>query len=485
MADEIDYEALAREYGGVRVDPPPPKSIAQQARESQFAQNVVKSAKGFGEQIVDAVAGIPSGDTPMSLLNLVGGTIQKMTPGQRGPLEQYPEAVGQYYANRYGSLKDLANTAYTDPVGTLADTSTVLSLGGAGVRAAAIAPRAMGMTRTANALGTVGDVLNTAGAVTDPLRIGLNVPGLLIRGDIPYVSSWNPLASRFSPEALYQSAMKPRPSLSAQPGRVERMVETGLKEDIPVSAGGVKKAWGIIDDLNNQVKGYIDDATAKGVTIDPLEIRKRIDDVRAKYSGQFISGDDLAKIDKIEQKFLAEHATPSTQKTTAELTAAEAQAAKQKAYLKLQGKYGKKSSDVKVDTLKALARGANEELRKFIPEITEPNIRESALLDFTPELQRAVSRTGNYQLLGLIPSIAGGAVGAAAQSPGIGATVGLMTAIFDHPMAKSKLARAIYDGMKANPRKYGAARMATAMARADAYIDQLRRQTEGTVTPSQ
>jgi hypothetical protein len=60
----------------------------------------------------------------------------------------------------------------------------------------------------------------------------------------------------------------------------------------------------------------------------------------------------------------------------------------------------------------------------------------------------------------------------------------ILTAIFDHPMAKSKLAIAIYNGMKANPEKYGAARMTTATARANAYIDQLRKQTETAPAPA-
>lgn len=477
---EPDYDALARQHGGIIVDDgkivdSPPKSIAQQARESQFAQNVVESAKGFGKQIWDVAAGIPTGETPMNILNLIGGTVQKMTPGPRGPLEQYPEAVGQYYSGRYGSMADLAKTAYKDPVGTMADASMLLSLGGAGAKAAATVPRAMGMAQTANALGRTGEILNVVGAVTDPVRIGFNAATLPLRLPVDI-----PLVSRAKPENLYQSAMKPRPSLSVQRGKVDQMVRTGLEEGIPVSEGGVKQAWGIIDDLNKQVQGYIDDATARGVTIDPLQIRKRIDDVRAKYSGQFISGDDLKKIDKIEQKFLAEHATPSTSSTTASMTAAEAQEAKQKAYLKLKGKYGKKASDAQTDTLKALARGTNEELRAAIPEITEPNLRESKLLDFTPELQRSVARMGNYQLLGLGAPSAGGLAYAMTGSKEAATAAAVLTAIFDHPTAKSKLALAIYNGMKANPGKYGPARMTTATARANEYIESLRRRVQET-----
>lgn len=449
----------------------PPKSLIEQARESQFAQNLVRSGKEFGSELWNAAAGIPTGETPRAIGNLALGTAQLMS-GASGPgadYTEYPRAVGGYYAGRYGSLADMARTGYEDPVGTLADASMLLSLGGTGVRGAAAVPRAMGMARTAGALEATGKGLRTAGAMTDPLRLGFQATTLPLRSPVDI-----PLVSRLKPENLYQSAMKPRPSLSDQPGRIERMVQTGLEERIPVSEAGLKKGWGIVDELNKEVQGYIDDATARGVTIDPLQIRKRIDDVRQQFSGQFISADDLKKIDKLEQKFLAEHATPSTGTTTASMTPAEAQEAKQKAYRKLKGKYGKKATDSQVEFLKGVARGANEELRAAIPEITEPNVRESKLLDFLPELQRTVSRTKNYQLLSLNTPAVATATYALTGDPKIAGTLSVLHAIFEHPMAKSKLALAIYYGMKANPGKYGPARMATATARANEYVESLR-----------
>lgn len=65
------------------------------------------------------------------------------------------EAVGQFFADRYGGWENVKKTMATDPVGFLADAASVLSLGGG---AAVRAPGAVG--QVAKAVGSVGSAID-------------------------------------------------------------------------------------------------------------------------------------------------------------------------------------------------------------------------------------------------------------------------------------------------------------------------------------
>ena len=71
-------------------------------------------------------------ETAKSLYDLGSGIISLAIPGEQ-PSEKYARAVGEYYANRYGSIENVKQTAALDPVGLLLDISTVLTLGGGAV----------------------------------------------------------------------------------------------------------------------------------------------------------------------------------------------------------------------------------------------------------------------------------------------------------------------------------------------------------------
>ena len=103
-------------------------------------------------------------DTVSALGRLIAGTIEKAIPGEQYS-EKYADAVGEYIANRYGGLDNVKETISTDPVGFLADVSTILT-GGA--------------TLAAKAPGTVGKIAKTAGSVgraIDPVNAAAKVAG--------------------------------------------------------------------------------------------------------------------------------------------------------------------------------------------------------------------------------------------------------------------------------------------------------------------
>lgn len=71
--------------------------------------------------------------------------------------EKYPDAVGRFFAERYGGIDKVLDTIRTDPVGFAMDASVLLSGGGT------LAARAPG------AIGEVGKVVSTVGRAIDPV----------------------------------------------------------------------------------------------------------------------------------------------------------------------------------------------------------------------------------------------------------------------------------------------------------------------------
>lgn len=77
--------------------------------------------------------------------------------GKWGGDEKYSNAVGSYFADRYGSLEAAKKALATDPVGVAGDLSVILTGGGS------LAERAPGV------LGKVGEVARTAGDILNPV----------------------------------------------------------------------------------------------------------------------------------------------------------------------------------------------------------------------------------------------------------------------------------------------------------------------------
>lgn len=79
----------------------------------------------------------------------------------RGRTEQGADAAGQYFGNRYDGVENIKNAIATDPVGVLADVSTVASGGAslpgrAGTMAAKVAAMTDPVTQTGNAIKLAG-----------------------------------------------------------------------------------------------------------------------------------------------------------------------------------------------------------------------------------------------------------------------------------------------------------------------------------------
>ena len=126
----------------------------------EMIQNVPGSAMQFGEDIAQMVVN-PS-ETFGGLANLGKGVIQKLARHLGGTeeaqkYEPYADAIGEFFSERYGGWDKIMNTLETDPIGSIADLSMLVSGGGTA------AARLPGMA------GKIGRGIQTVGSKMDPL----------------------------------------------------------------------------------------------------------------------------------------------------------------------------------------------------------------------------------------------------------------------------------------------------------------------------
>lgn len=174
---------------GWQSAPKAPESRTWLDTATEAVQNIPSSAVEFGKGIVQAVTN-PI-DTAGALLDLGAGALNRAVPAAvRDFVDKYdwnPQAreravqtaqqVGGVYKQRYGSVEALKRTIAKDPVGAMADLSTLLT-GGAGVaRAGAkatarVAPRVSAAAgKTANVMAKTATAVNPVSVLTKPAAV--------------------------------------------------------------------------------------------------------------------------------------------------------------------------------------------------------------------------------------------------------------------------------------------------------------------------
>lgn len=164
------------------------KPEAQESRKwsdvpGEALRNIPKSAGDFVGGIYQAVR--HPIDTGMNLLDAAAGGLRNLTADYAPSLanamdgekpnpnslraSQTAASVGRFYKDRYGSVEGLKKTLATDPVGSLADVSTIFSGG------AMLAPKA----------SKAASVLNKASTLTNPVSIASKS----VSKAVPYIGS--------------------------------------------------------------------------------------------------------------------------------------------------------------------------------------------------------------------------------------------------------------------------------------------------------
>lgn len=157
-----EQDALAQLQSQLGQQNPPPQAATEQSPSwsdvpGKMLENAVPSAIEFGKNLVQPV--LHPIETAQNIGNLGAGVLEKTGLKSGDEHVKYADAVGQFFKERYGGLDEFKRTLSTDPVGVLADLSTVLTGGGG------LAARAPGV------VGRIGEGIRAAGRAVDPLSV--------------------------------------------------------------------------------------------------------------------------------------------------------------------------------------------------------------------------------------------------------------------------------------------------------------------------
>jgi len=231
---------------------------------------------------------------------------------------------------------------------------------------------------------------------------------------------------------MYQSILKPS-TVNTQ-AQNARIINTGLKERIPLTKGGRNTLQGKVDALQEQVGEHINRGDAAGLTVDPEAAAARTTRSKAEFATQVDPDADLNAISGVKGRFLDRHSTEApytkirptdadeagiagafvkegegTTRVSKPIGLKEAQAEKQGTYRRLKDKYGELSS-AEVEAQKDIARGLKEEVynqvkQQYGVDLTAIGQREARLLDLDGSIERFLNRHGNNQSIGIAPGI--------------------------------------------------------------------------------
>lgn len=374
------------------------------------------------------------------------GAAEKLVPGEQGH-EPYADAVGEFYKSRYGGLSKIANTVMDDPIGALADVSTVAG-GGLSVARAAGVP-----TRVIQGLRKIEAATNPAGIARGLTRATANTGARAERTAI----------------SLKERGLKPKESDlrrmprfgDSLPERSRGVAQRLLEERIPTSRRGSEQLQGKIDDLHGQVNELLAGSTAQARTAPLVD---EIGNTRATFERQLVPADDLAAVDHtmsdlLQNDALAEARMVPQSVPTGILDATgqpvmrttqvpdgrilrgvvpvqDMNAMKRGTYQRLGPKqYGGELKSAGIEAEKALARGARRSVEDAVPEVGPLNARESELIDLSNILDDSVARAAKNN------AVQWSDVFVASHSPMLGAA----NWVSRHPGASSPLVQGAFD----------------------------------------
>lgn len=377
--------------------------------------NIPSSGVEYGKTIAQPF--LHPVDTVTGMRDIAFGGLGKVIPGADvGDQQAKFDAFRRYLADRYGGYENIKRTIANDPVGALADVSSVFTGGGS------IAAKLPGMA------GKIGSAANSFGRVIEPVNRAKRFVGTVADMAVPDKL----------PLKMYESAIKPKaPSAKFTREQQIATLQAGLDAGITPTGKGIEKIDDIVSRLNDQIMGKIDEGTKAGARIKVPDVVQRMDSAYEFFSRLPDSETPLAALDKIRDGMLAKGPTMSI---------AEAQKVKQAIYKVLKDSYGELSTATK-EANKAIARGIKEEIATIFPEIKSLNNQESLMLRLEPLIEKAAGRISKRDMLGIGTPMAGMA-GASMFGPKAGMALWLTKAVVDNPSVKTYLAIALNKAKK-------------------------------------
>ena len=242
------------------------------------------------------------------------------------------------------------------------------------------------------------------------------------------------LVPKALPESLMETAVKIRPSVPND--KRASMIRTALDEGIMPTTNGLELISMKLSNLDRGLNKIIDGATDRGIMISKKALFTELKKLRQDLGRVNLRGaKNIRQIDQIAKTFDQQLKKLNKSK----LTPREVQDLKRSAYRQLRFDVSQQSGQfATTETEKAIIRGAKKSLEKIGPDVQKINKREGKLLELGDELERAVGRLDNRNLISL-DTAAKIAAGAATGSPA-GTAAGVGASALGAPRVKARMA---------------------------------------------
>ena len=423
-------------------------------------------AQNLGEAIMHPV------DTARAVGDVVVGLKRK---GQRmfdpalpvEPEEQAVDALTQYAKDRYGSAQGIKNTIAYDPVGALADASTLFTGGAGGTKALATAGKVARLpANVVRALETANAGLGAAARATDPLGVAMRTPGAA--ADVVNATArkigFEPLINGnvFDAAArkLYEQALNLSVGFSENgkarysPQQIRAMVDTGLDEQIPLTARGYRQAQDKISGLNDRVERAIAETELGGVQTDPYKVAMdaMTSDARWALQDQATPKRDINSFANSVNEYLDAHGVDNASISGMQRT-------KQATYKANQSRFRNNATPIangRVEANMELARQQRLEIGRAVDEahqqgllsdkewtnIHDINAREGNLIELRDAMERTLEKAGKKPL---VNALLAGVMGTATGDLGTGVALGAAWQLAKSPWFRSQAALKLHN----------------------------------------
>ena len=389
--------------------------------------NVPGSAANVVTGIVDALTS-PI-DTGKAIGNVALGAAAKVIPGYQ-PVEEYANAVGDYYADRYGGWGELGTTLREDPVGAAMDLSGLAGFVGLASRASSAGLAAAGAGKAAEKAARAATYADKVARTADPASLAARGAG----------KAAGKIWPKGVPESLYERAVKYPPSKLTPD---ERAAATGaaLEYGVMPTHKGLSKLETLIERKNME----LDDAIRTADTIETGGINTHefiLNRAREQTNEQMARSATSAAKRRIAERTIdqaGEELLNMAGGRGRTLTAQDLQDFKTRTYRDINWKADPGTvAQARSDTLKALSRGAKEAIEEAAPGVKDLNRQWAAMADLRSGLEQPVNRIANRNLFGLHNYLGAGIGGAVGGVPG--AAIGVGASLMENPLVQARSA---------------------------------------------
>lgn len=441
-----------------------------------FGENILSSGGQYYDEVKNMV--LNPIDTLGNAVDLAQGVAQKALPDDFTVLDMNPDAwmkskfgdeealaeqAGQFYADRYGGMQNIADTAYEDPVGLLSDLSMVF--GGGFKAAGSLANKAGSAGGKASKLAKG---LNTAGKAADfldPLNVGVGAATKTAAG-LRGIPSGG--AGKYAIDNTLQNA---KFSTTLPEAQRARMAETLLQNNLdPTNAKSVQVMDGLLDKAEQASKKAIDKFDADGGMIDAMPA---VDKMRGVLQDeQRMRGPMFAQRRNTVQG-LIDDAMTDLEPTQGMMSGRNALDTRRAVDATVDWKQKGAAETANNQSMKAYANGLREQLAESVKGLDGVNKDYSRLVEASDPLRRATARNTNNDG-GLRKMITGGIGAATAYSTGSLAPLALSIIANNRlkPATRQKLAKFMYDRSKNGSRSISDRALATEIMRVIQEIEQ-------------